>query len=131
MKISTKSQYGLRALIALARSEKDFLSLKEISEKEGIPFNYLEKIIAHLQKQGIVKAKRGKYGGYALPCPPNKIKIKKVIEALEENWITIKCLKKDFVCEKENDCLAKVFWEKLQRSIDQTLNKISLGDLIK
>jgi Rrf2 family protein len=131
MKVSTKTQYGLRALIVIARSDKKFLSLKEISQKEEIPFDYLEKIVSKLQKQGIVKAKRGKNGGYALLCSPKKIKIKQVIEALEGNWFPVKCLKKEFVCKKEKSCLAKNFWKEFKKSIDKTLNRITLEDLLK
>ena len=131
MKISTKAQYGLRALIAIAKAKEECISLKEISEKEGIPFDYLEKIISKLQKEGIVKAKRGKNGGYFLPCSPKKIKIKKVIEALEGDLVTVKCLtKENFICPQENRCLAKNFWQTLKKAIDKTLNKITLADLI-
>ncbi|MCD6410548.1 Rrf2 family transcriptional regulator [bacterium] len=131
MKISTKTQYGLRALIYLARAGKKICPLKEISKKENIPFDYLEKIFSKLQKQGIVKARRGKNGGYFLSCSPKKIKIKKVIEVLEGNWIAVKCLTKgNFVCPQEKKCLAKNFWQTLKKSIDKTLNKITLADLI-
>ena len=131
MKISTKTQYGLRALIRIANSDKNVVSLKEISEKENIPFDYLEKIISKLQKEGIVKAKRGKNGGYFLPHPPKKIKIKKIIETLEGEWITVKCLSKEnFNCPQEKKCLAKNFWQTLKKSIDKILNKITLDDLI-
>ena len=131
MKISTKTQYGLRALIYLARVDKNLCSLKEISKKENIPFNYLEKIISKLQKEGIVEAKRGKNGGYFLPCSPKKIKIKKVIEVLEGDLVTVKCLtKENFICPQESKCLAKNFWQTLKKSIDKTLNKITLADLI-
>ena len=131
MKISTKTQYGLRALIYLAQADKKICPLKEISEKENIPFDYLEKIISKLEKEGVVKAKRGKNGGYFLPCSPKKIKIKKVIETLEGDWVTVKCLtKENFVCPQEKKCLAKNFWQTLKKSIDKTLNKITLADLI-
>ena len=58
MRFSTKSQYGLRALVLLAKNQK-VLSLKEISQKEGIPFDYLEKIFSKLKKAKIVGAKKG------------------------------------------------------------------------
>lgn len=131
MKFSTKTQYALRALITIAQSEKKFISSKEIAQKEHLPLDYLEKIITKLQKKGIVKSKKGKNGGYALPCSPKKIKIKKVIEALEGSWTPVKCLEKKFTCEKEKNCLAKNFWKEFKKSIDRTLNKITLEDLIK
>jgi len=131
MKISTKSQYGLRALIYLAKSDKKVCPLKEIAEKEAISFDYLEKIISKLQKEGIVMAKRGKNGGYLLASPAKKIKIKNIIDALEGEFVSIKCLsQKSFKCPKQKNCLAKDFWQTLKKSIDDTLNKITLADLI-
>lgn len=131
MKISTKAQYGLRALIYLANSKR-ISPLREIAREESIPFDYLEKIILLLQKEGVVKAKRGKNGGYFLASPPRKIKLKRIIEILEGNLITIKCLnQRDFLCPQEKKCLAKNFWKDLKRSLEKTLNKITLEDLIK
>jgi len=56
MKISKKSQYGLRAMVYLAKNfgKKKRLSLKEISEKENIPFDFLEKIMSQLEKVKLV-----------------------------------------------------------------------------
>lgn len=130
MKISTKSQYGLRALIYLAKTKKKISPLKEIAEKQSIPFNYLEKIMSQLEKNNIVKAKKGAKGGYYLPSSPEKIKLKNILETLEENFISVQCLKKQH-CPLEKKCLAKNFWKDFQKSIDKTLNKKTLKDLIK
>ena len=66
MKISKRSQYGLRAMVYLAsvfKQKKKIRPLKEISQKENISFDYLEKIVAQLEKKGLVGAKRGVGGG--------------------------------------------------------------------
>ncbi|MCD5396297.1 MAG: Rrf2 family transcriptional regulator [Candidatus Pacebacteria bacterium] len=130
MKISTKAQYGLRALIVIAKAKKKFISLKEISEKENIPFDYLEKIVSKLQKEGLVKTKKGRCGGYSLTCSPRKIKIKEIIEALEGDLVTVRCLRGKFACPQEKKCLAKNFWQEFKNSIEKTLNKITLADLL-
>lgn len=129
LKILTKSQYGLRAMIYLAKSKNEPSSLKEISKKEGIPFDYLEKIIAKLKRAGFLKAKKGVQGGYFLIQKPSKIKVGGIIRALEEETPLVKCLK--YFCPKAKKCLAKNFWKKLNRTINSALNSMTLADLVK
>ena len=81
LKISTKSQYGLRAIVYLATSKEKINPLRAISKKEGISFDYLEKILSKLEKTGLVKAKKGVLGGYFLAKTPKKIKIAEILKA--------------------------------------------------
>jgi len=129
MKISTKSQYGLRAMIYLAKNKDRICSLKEISKKEKISFDYLEKIFLKLEKAKLVKSKKGPLGGYYLAKNPEKIKIGKIISALEKNIFLVKCL--DEICPQQSKCLAKKFWKKLNNNIQKTLNSITLANIIK
>ena len=129
MKISTKSQYGLRAMIYLAKNKDRICSLKEISKKEKISFDYLEKIFLKLEKAGLVRSKKGPLGGYYLAKNPEKIKIGEIISALEKNIFLVKCL--DEICPQQSKCLAKNFWKKLNDNINKTLNSITLANLLK
>jgi Rrf2 family protein len=131
MRISTKSQYGLRAMVYLAKVfKKDkVFPLREIAKKEGISFDYLEKIISKLEKSSLVKAKKGVQGGYFLAKKPSKIKIGKIIKALEGEIVMVKCLK--YFCPKEKKCLTKNFWQKLNKAINEVLNSMTLADLMK
>jgi Rrf2 family protein len=129
MRVSTKSEYGLRAMIYLAKNKNRICPLKEISKKEGIPFDYLEKIISKLEKKGLVKAKKGAQGGYFLAKKPSKIKIGEIIESLEEKFNLVKCLR--YFCSRSKKCSAKFFWQKLNKAIKSALNSVTLADLIK
>jgi len=129
MKISTKSQYGLRAMIYLAKNKDRICSLTEISKKEKISFDYLEKIFLKLEKAGLVRSKKGPLGGYYLAKNPKKIKIGEIISALEKNIFLVKCL--DEICPQQSKCLAKNFWKKLNDNIQKTLNSITLANLLK
>jgi len=129
LKISTKSQYGLRAMVYLARCKKTVCPLKAISKEERISFDYLEKILSRLEKAGLVKAKKGAQGGYFLSKKPSGIKIREIISALEGNKGLVKCI--GLKCPLEKKCLAKSFWYKIQKTLDTALNSITLADLIK
>lgn len=126
MKISKKSQYGLRAMIHLAKN-KGTCSLKDISEAESISFDYLEKILLLLEKAGIIKGKRGRSGGYCLSRPPSKITVAEIVRALEGKIVLIEC----DGCLKTKNCLAKGAWGELQKSLLSTLESITLLKLIK
>jgi len=113
LRISTKSQYGLRAMVYLTMSKKKICPLKEISKREGISFDYLEKIISKLEKAGLIKSKKGVRGGYFLAKSPKKIRVGEIIKVLEGEMVLVKCLK--YFCPKEKKCLTKNFWMKLNR----------------
>ena len=131
LKISTKSQYGLRAMIYLAKRRKDICPLKSISKEEGISFDYLEKIISKLEKAGLVEAKKGVQGGHFLAKKPSRIKISEIICALEGSRGLVRCTAKGRRCPMEKKCLAKSFWLKIQKTLDTALNSMTLADLIK
>jgi len=134
MKISTKTKYGLRAIIYLADRSKDgcFCSIKKIAESENISPDYLEKIISKLEKAGILKAQKGARGGYFLARPAKKIKLGEVVNILEGKNYFVQCLGGvDNTCSKCGGCLAQNFWQKFQEKLDNFLNSVSLEDLIK
>ena len=71
MRISSRCEYGLRAIVFLAASEDPRpVPLPEIAAGEGIPAPFLERILARLRDSGLVKATRGVSGGYQLAQPP-------------------------------------------------------------
>lgn len=116
-------------MIYLSKNKNKIYPLKEISKKEGIPFDYLEKIISKLEKVGLVKAKKGVQGGYFLAKKPEKIKIGEIIEGLENKTDLVKCLYN--FCPRSKSCLAKIFWQKLDKAINSALNSITLVDLFR
>jgi len=128
MKISKKSQYGLRALVYLAKSfsKKTPTPLKEISENEEISFDFLEKIISELEKAGLVKAKKGAQGGYFLAKNPKKITAGEIVRILEST-VPVSCIG----CQMARMCSTKSVWEKVQDSLDSTLDSVTLAGLMK
>lgn len=128
MKITKKTQYGLRAIIFLAKNKNKVFSLSEIAKREKIPMNFLEKIFLQLNKARLVKTKRGMQGGYYIAKSPQNIRVIKIIENLEGKLHLVKCLS-DF-CPRFKSCSAKKCWQKLQKSIKTALSSLTLADLI-
>lgn len=129
MKISTKTRYGVQAMIYLAQKGKT-CSLKEIAQQENLSFPYLEKIFSALKESGLVQVKRGAQGGYSLSQPPEKISIAQIFVALEGDTDIISCEKSGHECNKQDSCLTKPFWEKLQQVFQKQLSSTKLSDIL-
>lgn len=137
MKISTKARYGMKAVVELAINYgQGPLSLRDIAQKYDISLSYLEQLISTLKKEGFVSGVRGKMGGYELTRAPSDIMVGDILKSLEHDFIITECgssmLERDVKkCEYEEICKTKNVWIKLQHAIDQTLNGLSLEDLIR
>ena len=85
MKISTRTEYGIRVLVTLARVGPDdaCLSLTEIARREKLPHAYLEQLVGDLRRAGLVSATRGQAGGYRLARPADEIAMTDAVRALE------------------------------------------------
>ncbi len=128
MRISKKSQYGLRALFRLAE-KPGFYPMREIAEREGISPDYLEKIFFELEKGGLIKSKRGALGGYSLAKKPKDINLKNILEILEKTLNLVECI--DAKCNREKSCPTASVWKALDLSLKEKLESITLEDLIK
>jgi len=134
MKFSKHTTYGLRAMIQLTKEadlNNEFISLAEISRKEGISKKYLEQIFIKLKKADLVKASQGKQGGYKLAKSPEKINIEEIIVALEGEISPSSCLsgKGQPICEKGGRCGVVLLLMKIQKNVKDILQKTSLREL--
>lgn len=131
MKISTKVQYGLRAMAYLAQNSAAgrAVSAREVACRQKLPAEYLEKIFARLQKAGLLAAKKGVSGGYVMVRPADQIKIAEIFNALESPATKVKCI--DAKCLHEAECLTKILWCKMQTAVNDFLESVTLEDLIK
>jgi Rrf2 family protein len=132
MKFSTRSSYGLRALVHLAKNYgKTPYSLAKIAQAENISQAYLERLFSRLKKAGILASAKGMAGGYSLAKKPSQITILSVIEALEGSISVFKCLggQGDLICDKKG-CPSGIVYQRVQKAIADSLNSIYLKDLI-
>lgn len=118
-------------MVYLARNKKSICPLREISEKEKIPFDYLEKIISKLEKAGLLTSKKGFRGGYCLSLSPKKIKVGEIVKAVEDSVLLIRCAGEKTNCPLAGKCSARKFWSRLQKDLDKSLDSFTLADLIE
>lgn len=131
--LSTKSRYGLRALIDLAvNSNGTHVSLNTIAERQNISEIYLEQVFSSLRKSGIVKSVKGASGGYYLAKKPEDINVKSILKVLEGN-LSVLGDKIDEEINKKNImsyCVKINLWDKIDDSIDNLLESLTLADLV-
>jgi Rrf2 family protein len=132
MKVSSKGEYALRALIFLGNHKGKVLGIQEISEKTMVSIHYLEQILLQLKKLGFVTSKRGAKGGYMLHKQPEEINIGEVIRDLEGPLSPIGCasITKYEPCDLEGGCQLKPLWSLVRDTIAFVLEQTTLDDLI-
>jgi Rrf2 family protein len=132
MKVSTKGRYALRMLLDLAEHQNDgFIPLKEIAQRQKISKQYLEQIVSLLQTSSILRANRGKQGGYMLADEPSQVSIGQILRLTEGNLAPVSCLEdKSNRCERVPFCMTLPLWEGLYDVITKYLDGISLQDLL-
>ncbi|MBP9751373.1 MAG: Rrf2 family transcriptional regulator [Candidatus Moranbacteria bacterium] len=129
MKVSKKAYYGLRAAVSLAASGQA-VSAHELAEAEYIPEDFLEKILQKLRQVGIVESKKGVDGGYALARPTETISAWDILEALDGPIRSFAPpLKNTLPCSIISHCQTNEVWRILEKEIERTLTKITLGKL--
>ncbi|MFA5047798.1 MAG: RrF2 family transcriptional regulator [Patescibacteria group bacterium] len=130
---TTKTEYGLKAMVALARNKgKKPLPLAQIAKKQHISQSYLEQLFAKLKANNLVKSSKGTDGGYVLYRPAKNINVFEIVEALEGTLAVFYCMSEEsnkIVCQAKG-CLTKVIWNELQNNIIKTLRKFKLSDLV-
>lgn len=134
MKLSTKGRYGLRALIDLARySEIEPVPISSISARQGISERYLEQLMALLKKADLVKSIRGAGGGYVLAREQKDISVGDVLRALEGSLEPVECsgFQAEEGCEAAGGCVTKYVWQRINESINHTVDEIKLDQLVE
>ncbi len=129
MILSTKGRYGLKAVFELALNYGSGpVSLKKIAEKYDISESYLEQLFAKLRKSGYIDTVRGPQGGYFLAMKPDEITVGMILRTLEGDITTSECISKE-VCSRESICATRVILEKIENSINNVIDNITLADM--
>ncbi len=131
MKLSTRTRYGMRAVLELAENYgKGPIQLKTIAQHQEISAKYLEQLMTILKSAGIVNSVRGSKGGYILAKLPGQIKVSDCFNCLEGPVITTECVDNESYCTRTNDCVARQIWAEVQKAIMEVLQSKTLQNLV-
>lgn len=132
MKLSTRVEYGIRALleIALHGGEGPVL-LRDIAQRQQISLLYLAHLITPLVAAGIIRSTRGARGGVWLAKPPEEIKLNKVVQLLDGSMALAECVDDSRTCARADLCATRDIWGELKQAIDGVLESTTLRDLVE
>ena len=132
LRLSTKGQYGVRAMFEIARAYPSApTTIKEISERQEVSVAYLEQILSTLRRSGLITSIKGPGGGYVLGKKPLEISIGSILSALEGPVAITSCLDPEEGCSRVDGCVTYLLWKSLGEKIEGFLNTISLDDLLR
>lgn len=130
LKISTRGQYGIAAILAISHNEKlGPMPIKKISEEIGVSIKYLEQIFITLKKSGFVKSTRGPRGGYVLSRKPSLLSIKDILESLEGELKPVFCVADEVICDNAKNCGTKTLWMEMNDNIQDIISNITIEKL--
>src|SRR5215213_6499004 len=135
MKVSSRGEYGVRAMVTLARHYGlGPVSIAAMARESSVPSAYLEQLIGPLRKAGLVESRRGAHGGYQLTRSPDRVKVGEVYRVMEGPVAPMDCVSEDLAdqtCPLIEGCETRPVWLKVRDSIVDAIDSITLADLIK
>lgn len=135
MKVSTKSRYGMAAMVDLAEHfGKGPVALRSVAERQQVSEHYLEQLMSSLRNAGFVRSVRGAQGGYVLAKDPKDITAGDIVRAMEGPIAPVDCLlagkgNDNPYCDKTEGCVRRNIWLKMGEGIAEALDSISLASL--
>ena len=132
MKLSTRVQYGTRALLDLAlHGGEELVLLRDIAQRQQISLLYLAHLITPLVAAGIMSSTRGARGGVRLVKPTQKIKLSEVVQLLDGSTALVGCVDDSETCSRSDLCVTRDIWGELKQAIDGVLESTTLHDLVE
>ena len=134
MKISTKGEYGIRALLELSqRYGQGYIQSTDIASARGIPENYLYQLLITLRKAGIIRSRRGPQGGHMLARTPAGISVAEAVIALEGPLAPVACVQSDVEddCPYGDHCAMRGVWDQVTQATRDILQSTTFEELVQ
>jgi Rrf2 family cysteine metabolism transcriptional repressor len=133
MKLTTRSEYGLLALVYLARHPmEEFISIDTIAKAQGIPPKFLEQLMLALKRAHFLRSTKGQHGGYALAKTPDQISLAEVIRLFDGALAPTESVSENFYestpIEKEKGLLA--VFKDIRDYVSDKLETTTIADVM-
>lgn len=131
MQISAKTDYAMRALLALAACEPDALVKGEVlASSQNLPRKFLENIMLELRRAGIVTSHRGAEGGYRLARPPAEISLAAVMRAVDGPLAEVHGHRPETTAYVGAAEHLQEVWVAVRASLRAVLESVTLADVV-
>ena len=127
MFFSTRSYYGTRAMLELARLASDGpVHLETLAANQDIPERYLAKIVQDLRRGGLIRSVRGAHGGYMLARDPAGISLWDIVTCLEGSLAPVDCVEFPEFCDQVEQCVTREVWQRMHDAVRRLLESKTL-----
>jgi len=134
MNFTAKEDYGLRAVVDIGlHRESAPIQAKEIANRQSIPEQFLEQLLATLRRAGIVRSIRGASGGYDLARHPAQITVGEILTALSGPLVPIQCVNdhEAGTCSRQELCSVSMLWCRIKAAIVEVVSSTTVQDLME
>jgi Rrf2 family protein len=130
LRVSTKGDYGVRALVELAHHfGQGPVQSAEIASRQEVPEPYLDQLLTTLRRAGFIRSVRGPQGGHALIRDPGDVRLSEVMGALEGSLAPLACVDDPEACTKSGGCIQRDVWVRVRDATQEILDSVTIGDL--
>ena len=131
MKLSTRSRYGTRIVLELARHYGGSpTQVSEIARVQQIPVKYLEQLIRTLKQADLITSVRGSKGGHHLNEKPERITVGQIVRLFEGQTDLVGCVSAPDTCQRAEDCRVREVWIEATEAMYEKLDAITIADLL-
>jgi len=131
LRISKLTDYGIVLLAHFAEQAPGATrNAREMAEATALPFPVVSKMLKTLAGAALLQSQRGSKGGYSLARRPQEVSVAEIIEALEGRIALMDCTAGPGHCEQESSCPVRDPWQRINRAIQETLERVTLAELV-
>ncbi len=129
LRITKIADYGFILLVHMANQDQELLhNAKDLSDSIGLPLPTISKVLKILTQGGILKSQQGSKGGYSLARPASEVSAAQIIEVVEGPVAITDCSGAEG-CER--NCKVSPSWKKVNDTLEETLQNLSLAEMAK
>lgn len=131
MKLSTRSRYGTRIVLELARHFGQApLQVSQIAKNQKIPAKYLEQLIRTLKQAELITSVRGAKGGHLLSKNPDTITVGQLVRLFEGQTDLVECVSAPENCRRAEECRVREVWIEATEAMYTKLDGVTIADLL-
>ncbi len=131
MEINRTTDYAIRVVMDLAlQGPGRRVTSAQIARRQGIPRDYISKVLSTLSRAGIVATLSGRAGGVRLLRPPASLTVLEVLEAMEGPLTLNRCLARKGECPRDRSCQVHLFWARTQKELTRMLQAATIAGLL-
>lgn len=132
MYVPIQVDYGVRALVDLAQNAQErSVRASDIAKRQGIPQQYLARVMLSLRRNGLTKAQRGPGGGHSLARPPAEITMGAVMSCLGSPVVSVTCMDDTGNCQQSPSCGQRTVWQDVEAAVWNVLNGTTISDIVE